>query len=191
LRHDLSAEELRGAVRVSVEDVDRLARLADDLLLIARSERGELPLRVEAVQADELLASVARKFQWRADAEERPLAHEAPADLRLRADRLRVEQALGNLVDNALRHGGGAVLLRAEAVNGRVELHVEDGGGGFPPAFLRHAFERFSRPDRARERGGAGLGLSIVRTIAEAHGGSADAANLSGGGADVWLAVPR
>jgi heavy metal sensor kinase len=191
LRHDLSAEELRGAVRVSVEDVDRLARIADDLLLIARSERGELPLRVETVQADELLASVARKFQWRADAEQRPLAHEAPADLRLRADRLRVEQALGNLVDNALRHGGGAVLLRAEAVNGRVELHVEDGGGGFPPAFVEHAFERFSRPDAGRERGGAGLGLSIVRMIAEAHGGTADAANVSGAGADVWLAVPR
>jgi len=191
LRHDLSAEELRGAVRVSVEDVDRLARLADDLLLIARSERGELPLQVETVQADELLASVARKFQWRADAERRPLAHEAPAKLRLHADRLRVEQALGNLVDNALRHGGGTVLLRAEAVNGRVELHVEDGGAGFPPAFLEHAFERFSRPDAARERGGAGLGLSIVRTIAEAHGGGADAANVPGGGADVWLAVPR
>ena len=191
LRHDLSADELRGAVRVSVEDVDRLARLADDLLLIARSERGELPLQVETVQADELLASVARKFQWRADAERRPLAHEAPAKLRLHADRLRVEQALGNLVDNALRHGGGTVLLRAEAVNGRVELHVEDGGAGFPPAFLEHAFERFSRPDAARERGGAGLGLSIVRTIAEAHGGGADAANVPGGGADVWLAVPR
>jgi heavy metal sensor kinase len=191
LRHDLSPAELRGAVRVSVEEVDRLAQLAEDLLLIARSERGELPLRVEPVQADELLASVARNFQWRADAEQRPLVHEAPGDLRLRADRLRVEQALGNLVDNALRHGGGGVLLRAEAVNGRVELHVEDGGGGFPPGFLDHAFERFSRPDAGRERGGAGLGLSIVRTIAEAHGGSADAANVPGGGADVWLAVPR
>ena len=190
LRHDLSPEELRGAVRVSVEEVDRLAQLAEDLLLIARSERGELPLQVEPVRADELLASVARKFQWRADAEERPMAHEAPADLRLHADRLRVEQALGNLVDNALRHGGGAVLLRATAVNGRVELHVEDEGRGFPPAFVEHAFERFSRPDVGRERGGAGLGLSIVRTIAEAHGGKADAANVPGGGADVWLAVP-
>jgi signal transduction histidine kinase len=191
LRHELSAEELRGAVRVSVEEVDRLAQLAEDLLLIARSERGELPLRIEPVRADELLASVARKFQWRADAERRALAHEAPAELRLQADRLRIEQALGNLVDNALRHGGGTVRLRAEAVNGRVELHVVDEGTGFPPAFVEHAFERFSRPDAGRECGGAGLGLSIVRTIAEAHSGSANAANVPGAGADVWLAVPR
>jgi heavy metal sensor kinase len=191
LRQDLSPEELRGAVRVSVEEVDRLAQLAEDLLLIARSERGELPLRVEPVDADELLAAVARKFQWRADAERRPLACEAAAELRVPVDRLRVEQALGNLVDNALRHGGGAVRLRAEAANGRVELHVEDEGRGFPPAFVEQAFERFSRPDAARERGGAGLGLSIVRMIAEAHNGSADAANVPSGGADVWLAVPR
>jgi signal transduction histidine kinase len=191
LRHDLSREELRGAVGVSVEEVDRLAQLAEGLLLIARSERGELPLQVETVQADELLASVVRKFEWRAESEHRPLAHEAPAGLRVRADRLRVEQALGNLVDNALRHGGGTVRLRAQAVNGRVELHVEDEGRGFPPTFVEHAFERFSRPDAGREQGGAGLGLSIVRTIAEAHGGSAAAMNVPGGGADVWLAVPR
>src|SRR5262249_52435438 len=126
LRHDLSHEELRAAVRVSAEEVDRLAQLAEDLLLIARSERGELPLRVETVEADELLAAVARKFQWRADAEARTLEVESPDGLRLRGDRLRVEQALGNLVDNALRHGGGQVRLRAEAANGRVELHVED-----------------------------------------------------------------
>ncbi len=191
LRHGLSAEELRAAVRVAVEEVDRLAQLAEDLLLIARSERGELPLSIETLQAGELLSSVASRFQWRADEAKRVLAHEAPAELRLRADRLRLEQALGNLVDNALRHGSGRVRLRAAAVNGSVELHVEDEGSGFPPAFVARAFERFSRPDAGRERGGAGLGLSIVRMIAEAHGGSANAANAAGGGADVWVAVPR
>jgi signal transduction histidine kinase len=191
LRHSLTPEELRAAVRVSVEEVDRLAQLAEDLLLIARSERGELPLRVEPLRADDLLAAVARKFQWRAEGERRPLALQAPPELALRADRLRVEQALGNLVDNALRHGAGAVRLDARAVNGHVELHVRDEGAGFPREFLDGAFERFSRPDPGRERAGAGLGLSIVRMIAEAHGGSAAAENAPGGGADVWLALPR
>jgi signal transduction histidine kinase len=191
LRHSLTPDELRAAVRVSVEEVDRLAQLAEDLLLIARSERGELPLRVEPLQADDVLAAVARKFQWRADGEHRTIALEGPPALGVRADRLRVEQALGNLVDNALRHGAGPVRLDARAVNGHVELHVRDEGSGFPREFLDRAFERFSRPDPVRERAGAGLGLSIVRMIAEAHGGSAAAENEPGGGADVWLALPR
>ncbi len=191
LRHDLSPDELREAIAVSGLEVDRLAQLAEDLLLIARSERGELALRLETLDAETVLADVASRFAWRADEADRPLAHESPPGLRVRADRLRLEQALGNLVDNALRYGNGRIRVRAANVNGRVELHVEDEGRGFPPAFLAHAFERFSRPDSAREGGGAGLGLSIARTIAEAHGGSAEAANGPDGGADVWLAVPR
>jgi heavy metal sensor kinase len=191
LRHADSPEELRAAVRRSAKEVDRLAQLADDLLLIARSERGELPLQVETLSADELLASVARRFRWRADEADRVLRPEAAEGLRVRADRVRLEQALGNLVDNALRHGGGSVTLQAAAVNGSVELHVRDEGPGFPPAFLDHAFERFTLPGPGRGDAGAGLGLSIVRMIAEAHGGSAQAANAPDGGADVWLAVPR
>ena len=191
LRHSDSPEELRAAVRRSAKEVDRLAQLAEDLLLIARSERGELPLQVETVDADELLASVVRRFRWRADEADRALRPETADGLRVRADRLRLEQALGNLVDNALRHGGGRVTLRAAAVNGSIELHVRDEGPGFPPDFLDRAFERFTLPDTARDGAGAGLGLSIVRMIAEAHGGSARAENAQGGGADVWLAVPR
>jgi two-component system, OmpR family, sensor kinase len=191
LRHGVSQDDLREAIAVSALEVDRLAQLAEDLLLIARSERGELPLRLETLDAKAVLANVASRFAWRAEEADRPVAHESLPGLRVRADRLRLEQALGNLVDNALRYGNGRIRLRAASVNGRVELHVEDEGRGFSPAFLAHAFERFSRPDSAREGGGAGLGLSIARTIAEAHGGSAEVANGPDGGADVWLAVPR
>jgi len=189
LRHGQSANELRQALRASVEEVDRLAQLADDLLLIARYERGRLPLRVESLEADELLASVVTRFQWRADETSRPLASEAPSGLRVRGDRLRLEQALGNLVDNALRYGAGRVTLGAAGIDGRVELQVEDEGGGFAPGFLERAFERFSRS--GHEGGGAGLGLAIVRVIAEAHGGSAEAANSPAGGGQVRLRLPR
>jgi two-component system OmpR family sensor kinase len=191
LRHAESPEELRAAVRRSAKEVDRLTQLAEDLLLIARAERGELPLKVETLDADELLASVVRRFRWRADDAHRVLRPEEADGVRVRADRLRLEQALGNLVDNALRHGSGRVTVRAAPVNGSVELHVQDEGPGFPPAFLDHAFERFTLPDPSRDGAGAGLGLSIVRMIAEAHGGTAAAANPAGGGADVWLSVPR
>ena len=105
-------------------------------------------------------------------------------------DRLRAEQALANLVDNALRHGDGAVELVAEPAGDGVRLHVLDRGPGFDPALNGHAFERFTRGDRARSRGGTGLGLAIVDAIARSHGGTAGAAPRDGGGADVWIELP-
>jgi signal transduction histidine kinase len=184
LRQGRSEEDLREALRASVEEVDRLAQLAEDLLLIARYERGRLPLRVEEVEARSLLESVVTRFQWRADEASRQLAAEAPVALAVSGDRLRLEQALGNLVDNALRYGRGRVSLEASAVDGTVVLQVEDEGDGFADGFAERAFERFSRAQHAGA--GAGLGLAIVRVIAEAHGGSADA----GGGSRVRLVLP-
>jgi heavy metal sensor kinase len=189
LRHGGSAEELRAALGASLQEVDRLAQLADDLLLIARYDRGRLQLRLERLDAHELLTSVVRRFQLRADEVTRPLTSDAPAGLTLQGDRLRLEQALGNLVDNALRYGDGRVRLTATAIDGRVQLEVEDEGAGFGDAFLERAFDRFSRA--GRDGGGAGLGLSIVRVIAEAHGGSVDAQNAPAGGAHVRLSLPR
>jgi heavy metal sensor kinase len=190
LRHAETPEELREAVRRSSADVDRLGQLAEDLLLIARTDRGRLPLRLEDLPAADLLESVAHRFEWRAQEAGRALSTDAADGVTVHADRMRLEQALGNLVDNALRHGGGAVRLSVAPSDGAVDLHVRDEGGGFPPEFLGQAFERFARADPARTQGGAGLGLSIVRAIAEAHGGSAHASNREQGGADVWLSVP-
>jgi signal transduction histidine kinase len=109
-----------------------------------------------------------------------------PAGLELRADRLRLEQALGNLLANAVAHGEEPVRLRAEARDGSIELHVEDSGQGLPADFAGRAFERFSRADSARTGAGAGLGLAIVDAVARAHGGSAGAS-----GADFWISLPR
>jgi two-component system OmpR family sensor kinase len=182
LCHAGTQEELREALRRSSEETDRVAQLAEDLLVLARSEGDGLPIRAERVRVDELFASVARRVEARADGR---TLHADGAGLQIQADRLRLEQALGNLVDNALRYGGEEIRLEAVARNGSTELHVWDDGPGFPDGFLEHAFERFSRADPARGRGGAGLGLAIVRAIAEAHGGSAHA-----GGADVWIVIP-
>jgi two-component system, OmpR family, sensor kinase len=139
-----------------------------------------------------LLESTARRFESRAASADRELRVPPGDGLALYADRLRAEQALGNLVDNALRHGDGPVELTAEPSDGAVRLHVRDRGPGFDPALDGHAFERFTRGDRARSRGGTGLGLAIVDAIARSHGGRAAAGTRDdGSGADVWIELPR
>ncbi|MGZ4354577.1 MAG: sensor histidine kinase, partial [Gaiellaceae bacterium] len=190
LRRPRSNEELEIALRSAAVETDRLTRIAEDLLLLARSQDGRVPLQRTSVEVAELLGEVAGRFAARAREAGREIAVENVDGLRVEGDPLRLEQALDNLVDNALHHGAGTVRLSARAEGDRVELHVHDDGGGFPPEFLDRAFERFSRADDARGRGGSGLGLAIVELIAAAHGGKAGAANTSGG-ADVWIEVQR
>ena len=190
LRRPRSHAELERALRSAADETDRLAQLANDLLLLARSDRDTLPLRRERVAARGLLAQVVERFSVRAVAGGRTVTIEAPDALILTADPLRLEQALGNLLENALRHGGGAIQLTAVERDGRVELHVLDEGGGFTPDFLPRAFDRFSRADEARSGDAAGLGLTIAAVIAKAHDGSIHAANRNDRGADVWLSLP-
>jgi two-component system OmpR family sensor kinase len=187
LRYGEDPDQLRAAITSSIQEVNRLIQLAEDLLVVARSEKGKLELDLEPVDLRAVLAGVQERFGSQVADAGRRLIVEAPDGLRVEADRPRVEQALTNMVDNALCHGGGEIRLRAEENGAGIRIHVTDSGNGFPPEFIDRAFERFSRADPARRRGGTGLGLAIVEGIARSHGGSAGAANLGGGGADVWI----
>ncbi|MGH3003322.1 MAG: sensor histidine kinase, partial [Gaiellaceae bacterium] len=190
LRRTRSRSELEQVVRTAKEESDRLSQLAEDLLVVARSGHGALPVHPEPTPVQPLLERVAVRYEARAREHGRRVVTRAPAGLEALLDPVRVEQAIANLVDNALRHGDGTIELSAKADNGSVELHVTDTGHGFPPTFLPHAFERFSRADHARQSGGTGLGLAIVEAIAHAHGGRSGAANRDQGGSDVWLTLP-
>ena len=190
LRRPRSPQELEQALRSASEEVELLVRLAEDLLVLASSDERRLLLSLSPHVVREVLDSVAGRFDARASAAGRSLEVIAADDGVLTGDRLRLEQALGNLVDNALRYGAGTVRLEADPENGMLALRVRDDGAGFPPEFLPHAFERFSRADVARAGGGAGLGLAIVDAIARAHGGSATATNRAEGGAEITLFIP-
>jgi two-component system OmpR family sensor kinase len=191
LRYAKTPEEMRAAMSSAVVEVDRLIALAEDLLVLARSEQGKLPLHLQRVRVGELLGDVRERFAARIGESGRSLVVQPANGLTVDGDPVRLGQALTNLVENAIQHGAGDVTLRASQNGGDVQIHVQDSGPGFPPDYIGRAFERFSRADPARGAGGAGLGLSIVEAIAKAHRGSAHASNREGAGADVWIELPR
>lgn len=181
-----TGEEFDTALEAAIDDTDRLATLSEDLLVLARADRRRLPIKRETIDVEELLTSVARRYGG--DLVTVEVA--SMAGRSIEADRLRLQQALGNLVDNALLHGGPPVVIRAEGEPGAIGLHVLDSGPGFPPDFLPVAFDRFSQAAPGDEGSGTGLGLAIARSIAVAHGGTAGAGGRDGGGADVWIRLP-
>jgi two-component system, OmpR family, sensor kinase len=189
-----SREELAESVSHAAEEADRVARLADDLLFLARTDRGGPVVHPVRQPLQPVLAGAVTAAAPRAAAGDVRLDLEAGQGLAAPVDADRLRQAVDNLLDNALRVAppGSAVRVRAERRDGMVAVVVSDAGPGFPPDFLPHAFERFRRSDpaRSREHGGAGLGLAIVEAIARGHRGRAEAANLPGGGAEVRLLLP-
>jgi two-component system OmpR family sensor kinase len=193
LRERGDVEQLRGAMSSAIEETNRIAKLAEDLLLLARAEDGTLPIDPDDLPVQELLDDLGARFApiiSDAGRELRVDLDSISAEIMIHADPHRLEQAVANLVDNTLRYGEGPITFSARLGEGAAEIHVSDHGGGFNDWLLPRAFDRFSRADPARQRGGVGLGLAVVRMIAQAHGGAAGARNLPGGGADVWLAVP-
>ena len=177
--------ELDQATQAAVDEADRLTRLIDDLLVLARTDSDQLPYDPQPVVVANLLADLAARYR-----QPGAVIHvEAPAGLTIQADPARLQQALGNLIDNARRHGHGPIHLIAIERGDQIELHVKDQGPGVPAAFIPRAFERFARADAARTRSGAGLGLAIVDAIAQSHRGAAHIANRDGG-ADVWISIP-
>jgi two-component system, OmpR family, sensor kinase len=188
LREPRSREELEAALRSVEEEANRLGRLTTDLLLLARADRGRLPVHAVDTDVADLLARIVSGFEARAAAG--GVSVDVDADgTRGRVDPERIRQAVENLLENALRHAEGAVQVRASRDRDGLHVTVEDDGAGFPPDLFDSAFEPFARAEGTREDG-AGLGLAIVRAVAEAHGGRASVRNLPGGGASVSIHVP-
>lgn len=188
-----SREALRQAVTGASQETERLIRLSEDLLLLARADNHQPTLHIAEVRLHELLSTGARR--GRARDHQPPVEPRCPEDLVVAVDADRLLQALDNLLDNAILHTPESTPVRLVAgrgADGGVEIAVIDAGPGLPPDFLPRAFERFHRAEHARSRdtGGTGLGLSIVRSIAEAHGGGATIENRAGGGCRAVLRLP-
>jgi two-component system, OmpR family, sensor kinase len=178
------------ALRAASVENERLARLAEDLLLLARQRAGTLVVRTGQVDLLDLCFAEARRLGPVLDLD----ITVAGEPVVCRGDEDRLRQVLANLLQNARAAGASKAVVRCLDTGSRVELSVSDDGPGFPPAVITSVFDRFVRADDARGRaaGGAGLGLAIVRAIATAHGGGVSAHNGPPlGGATVMLRLPH
>jgi two-component system OmpR family sensor kinase len=173
-----SRAELLDTVQRAAAGTDQLAKLAEDLLVLARNRPGAAELVVAEVRLRTLLEDAAG-----------PGVDVQAPEVTVRVDPIRLRQAVRNLVDNAVRYSAGPVQLSATVSAGQLYVEVTDTGAGLPPSLGDRAFEPFVRgPDAAGP--GSGLGLAIVRAVAEAHGGRVEAVNAPGGGTAVSLVVP-
>ncbi|HWJ53058.1 MAG TPA: HAMP domain-containing sensor histidine kinase [Propionibacteriaceae bacterium] len=181
--HDAHAATLRSVS----EEADRMARLADQLVLLAAADEQRLVGPREPTQVADLLHATAERHRPHAAGLDRSITVLADPELVVPADRARLEVALDSLVENALQHGAGDVELGGNAVGGQVVLSVRDRGAGFPAAVAAEAFERFRRGSRSS---GTGLGLAIVQAVARAHGGQATIAPAADGNT-VSISLPH
>ena len=180
-----------------IQEVDRLSGLVTDLDWLAETDSGELRLTLETSSAHELLTAEMERWTPRSQERQVELSLDAPDDLPdLRVDRMRMSQALGNVVGNAIHctEAGGRVALRAGLEGGgELVISIVDDGIGIDAADLPHVFDRFYRTDQSRSRGigGTGLGLAITRAIVEAHGGTITVTSDGPGqGAAVTIRLP-
>jgi anti-sigma regulatory factor (Ser/Thr protein kinase) len=185
------ASELRAALTSAAEEIRRVCRLADDILVLARADHGRLPLRPRPLEPRMLLDAAAARARAAARAQGRHIVirDSAPGSWLL-ADPDRAAQALDNLLSNALQYASGTISLTCRADGTLLGLHVTDQGTGFTEDIAARAFQRFTRGKHARGQG-TGLGLSLVAAIASAHRGAATVRNLPEGGADACIALPR
>jgi len=181
-------EERRETIELVTDELDRMSRLVNDLLLLAKASRPDF-LQPETINLDDVTRELFAKASALA---ERDWRLAGVASGRIVADRQRLTQALMNLSQNAVTHTheGDAVELGSELRNGTVRLWVKDTGPGVPEDEQAHIFERFVRLGSAPAGEGAGLGLAITRAVAEAHGGRVEVDSRPGDGARFTLIIP-
>jgi len=190
-----SPDDYRDAIGSALEECERLARLVDRLLFIARSEHSDGKIEYEVVSLRQELLNTQEFYEVNAEESRVTITVDAPANLTTKGNRDLLRSLIGNLVSNALAHTppGGTVQLIAADVNHHPVITVRDSGKGIPPEHLPHIFDRFYRVDRSRTKtsGGVGLGLAIVNTIAKLHSASLNIESTVGKGTAISVTFPK
>jgi heavy metal sensor kinase len=194
-QHQGLSKDIRERLGSVLEEVQRLARIVEGLFALSRLDAGEAHRECVRFDLGQLAASTVAQMSLLAEDKGITLECAESAAVNVEGDRARLKQIVVNLLDNSIKYtpAGGAITLRVATQADEALLEVSDTGIGIPPDALPHVFERFFRVDKARSRelGGAGLGLSIVKSICTAHGGRVDVESTVGVGSRVRVFFPH
>ncbi len=199
LAHEKRTErEYRESLQILREEAKRLKHIVEDLFTLARADAGQHPLAPSDFYLDELAAECSRSVRTLASAKQIAVSCESGAELPIRADEGLLRRMLMNLLDNAIKYTpqGGSVLLRCAEDNGQYRVSLQDSGHGIPGDLQPRIFDRFFRADKVRPRGetdggGAGLGLTIAKWIAGAHGGNLELTRSTPEGSVFTIFLPK
>ncbi|UJR86690.1 HAMP domain-containing sensor histidine kinase [Sandaracinus amylolyticus] len=185
-------ESAQAALADVVEESDRVLAMLRALMDVSEAETGVMKLELEPVAIDALIDEVVDLYEHVADENGVAVEVEHTKDLVVRGDRVRLRQVIANLVDNALKYTprGGRARVRAARAGEEIEIVVEDSGMGIAPEDLERIWDRLYRADRSRAQRGLGLGLSYVRAIVRAHGGTVQVDSELGRGARFTVRLP-
>jgi len=194
LRKRRRPEEYRKILDSNLDEVNHMTQIVDDLLFLSKADMGEIHLQKDRINLTELVSEIGTQVQVIAMAKNIRLHISNDSGVAVIGDRFRLRELLLNLVDNGVKYTseGGEMRISVERDNGRVKLCVSDNGIGIAPEDQPHIFDRFFRVDKARSReaGGSGLGLSICKWIAEAHGGEISVESGVGKGSLFTVTLP-
>jgi len=187
------AAKLRDALLDSMEETDRVLTMLNTLMDISEAENGLMKLEIQPVALAELVSEAVEIFEFVAEDKSITVVASVPSDLICHADRNRLRQILVNLLDNAIKYTpeGGRVEIGAEALPGEICIMVKDTGEGVPAEDIPRIWDRLYRGDKSRAQRGLGLGLSLVKAITLAHGGSVALESAPGAGAKFTVHLPE
>jgi len=174
LKKDRDNEDYRRILFSNLEEIDRMSRIIDDLLLLSKADLKEMKLNLEDIALRDLVADVCVDMKIFADNKDVELDVKELEDVKLKGDELKLRRMLWNIVQNGIKYTpeGGKIEIMSYINNGFVCIDVKDNGSGIPESDIKYIFDRFYRGDKSRKReSGSGLGLSISKWIAEAHQG--------------------
>lgn len=193
LRKDREKEEYKGLLKSNLEEVDRMTRIIDDLLLLSKADSKDIVLKIEEVALKDLIVDVCINMQIFAKNKGIELVMGNLDEVWLKGDELKLRRMLWNIVENGIKYStdGGRVEISSSLNNGYVDITIKDNGIGIPQEDIKYIFDRFYRGDKSRRReSGSGLGLSISKWIAEAHKGRIDVSSVPSQGSLFSVKLP-